>query len=58
MTYLILGALIASFATAWVAKRLGRNPYAWGIPAFFFGIVTILVLVCVHVIQANSKYDS
>ena len=53
--FVILGALIAAFATSFVASKLNRNPYTWGIAGFFFGIVTLLVLTCVHVLSENNN---
>ena len=53
--FVFLGALIAAFATSFVASKLNRNPYTWGIAGFFFGIITLIVLACVHVISENNN---
>jgi hypothetical protein len=42
-TYLLVGALVATVATAAVASHKGRNAVLWGALGFFFGLIALIV---------------
>ena len=41
---ILLGALLVGLLNAWLAQKLGRTVWAWGIAGFLFGLLSTAVL--------------